>query len=185
MKHLLSLITFIAVAFLAASCSWDNLTPDNPSKSHSDIITPDELSKDDSKVAKTIIHFSDSEVEDRSASFSTAIVYRKTDKDGLSRLTAISNGTMVADDFFLYFHFNCIDKLKVGETLNLSDFYVLINPANHFIGYTMDYDGTITIAGKGDDYVILHFNKVKWSLSPWEYTTDGYLYCTLEDMLTI
>ena len=68
---------------------------------------------------------------------------------------------------------------------NLSDFYVLINPANHFIGYTMDYDGTITIAGKGDDYVILHFNKVKWSLSPWEYTTDGYLYCTLEDMLTI
>ena len=42
-----------------------------------------------------------------------------------------------------------------------------------------EYDGKISVAKKGKDYVILDFHQVKFDCSFGEYTIDGYLNCPL------
>ena len=172
MNHILTRLALLAVAVLAVSCSKDYLSPE-------------ELFKDSSKVAKTTIDTKSNEFEDTVVSFSSPVVYRKSDMEGKSWLSAWSEGRMVYDMFMLSIYFDNIDKMKVGDTLKTSRFMFSFPASSDSNATTYTYGGRITLADKGDGYVILHFHKVSFSCSFGKYVTDGYLYCTLEDEFQI
>jgi hypothetical protein len=71
--------------------------------------------------------------------------------------------------------------MEIGDTLKASRSIFSFIASSDSNATTYSYNGTITLADKGDDYVILHFNKVRFSCSMGEYLTDGYLYCPLFD----
>ena len=167
MKRLLSLLVLVSAAMLS-SCSKD-------------YITPEELFKDSSKVAVTSIHTKSDMFEDTVAEFRQVAVYRKSDYEGKSWLCAWSGGRMVYDMFMLSLYFNDIDKMTVGDKLNPSRTMFSFVASSDSNATTYTYKGKITLAGKGEDYVILHFNKVTFNCSFGEYVTDGYLYCPLYD----
>ena len=166
MKRLFSALTWIAAFSALVSCSKD-------------YISPDELFKDGSKVAKTVIHTKGDEYEDTVTEFRQVSAYRKSDYDGQSWLVAFSGGKMVYDAFMLSIYFGSIDNLKVGDKLDISRFTFSFFFSSDSFATTHSYEGSITLADKGDDYVILHFNKVCFSCSYGNYKTDGYLYCPL------
>ena len=168
MKHIFTRLAVFAVAVLAMSCSKDYLSPED-------------LFKDSSKVAKTTIHTRSNEFEDTVTSFSSPVVYRKSDLKGDSWLCAMSGGKMVYDAFMFSLYFQSIDRMKIGDVLNPDRFCFSFFFSSDSNATTYSYDGKITLADKGDDYVILHFRKVSFSCSFGEYVTDGYLYCSLKD----
>ncbi len=172
MKHMLTRFAVFAVAVLAMSCSKDYLSPE-------------ELFNDSSKVAKTTIHTKSNEFEDTVTSFSSPVVYRKSDMEGKSWLSAWSGGKMVYDMFMLSIYFDNVDYMKVGDTLKTSHFMFSFPASSDSNATTYTYGGKITLADKGDDYVILHFHKVSFSCSFGRYVTDGYLYCTLKEEFPI
>lgn len=86
---------------------------------------------------------------------------------------------MVYDMFMLSCYFDSIDDMKVGETLKPSRFMFSFIASSDSNATTYEYEGKITLADKGEDYIILHFNKVRFSCSYGDYLTDGYLYCPL------
>ncbi len=172
MKHILIWLAFFAVAVLAVSC-------------RKDCLSPEELFKDSSKVAKTTINAKSNEFEDTVISFSSPVVYRKSDMEGKSWLSAWSGGRMVYDMFMLSIYFDNIDNTKVGYTLKTSRFMFSFPASSDSNATTYTYEGRITLADKGDDYVILHFHKVSFSCSFGKYVIDGYLYCTLKDEFQI
>ena len=133
-----------------------------------DYISPEEFFKGGYKVAKTAIHTRGDEYEDTETSFQRIAVYRKSDMDGQSWFVASSGGKMVYDMFMMSIYFDSIDRMKVGETLKPSRFM-------------FSFFASSTLVDKGDDYVILHFDKVSVSCSFGDYVTDGYLYCPLFD----
>ena len=172
MKHILTRLALVAIAVLAVSCSKDYLSPE-------------ELFKDSSKVAKTTIYTKNNEFEDTVISFSSPVVYRKSDLEGKSWLSALSGGRKVYDLFMLSIYFGNIDNMKVGDTLKTSRFMFSFPASNDSNATTYTYGGKITLADKGNDYVILHFHKVSFNCSFGEYVIDGYLYCTLKDEFQI
>ena len=168
MKHLLSLITLIAVAFLAVSCGKDS-------------ITPEELFKDNSKEAKVTIISKGGETENTVTTFSDVFVYRKSDIEGQSWFHGSSGGIKVGDLFYLDFYFASVDNMKVGDALKISRFMFTFPASSDGRASTESYTGKITLADKGDDHVILHFHNVEWSCLFGDYLVDGYLYCPLYD----
>lgn len=168
MKHLLSKIAIITVALMAISCSKD-------------YITPDELFKDSSKEATTFIHSKGGENDNSVTTFPRVAVYRTSDIEGQSWFCGMSSGKMVDDAFILDFYFNNVDKMKVGDTLKISRFMFSFFYSSDSSASTQTYSGKITLADKGDDYVILHFHNVGVSCSFGEYLTNGYLYCPIFD----
>ena len=174
MKRIITRILLLSVAILTVSCNKEPIPG----------ITPDELLKDGSKLAMTKIDLKDSK-EDAVTDFATAAVYRKSDKDGQSWLWASSGGKMVYDSFFLSIYFQNIDMMKIGETLKPSRFFFAFPASNDSSDHPTEYRGKITLADKGDDYVILEFQKVGYSCAMGDYLTDGYLYCTLKDYFDV
>lgn len=168
MNNLLSKIAIITVALMAISCSKD-------------FITPEELFKDSSKEAKTFIHFKSDESETSVTTFSQVAVYRNSEEEGKSWFSGWSGGRMVHDSFFLSFYFDNVEKMKVGDALKISHFLFSFPLSSSHDATTQTYSGKITLAGKGDDYVILHFHNLGFSCSFGEYLTNGYLYCPLFD----
>ena len=144
-----------------------------------DYITPDELFNDASKMAKTTIKTRSDEYEDTVTWFPNVAVYRKSDFEGQSWLCAFSGGKMVYDAFMLSIYFDSIDQMKVGDTVKPSRFLFSFIFSSDGNATTHEYGGRIKVADKGDDYVILCFNKVSVNCSFGKYLTDGYLYCPL------
>ena len=176
MKHFLAPFTLFAVALLAMSCSKADV--------NKDVISPEELFRNSSMTARTTIHTKGDAYEDTVTTFPEVAVYRKSDKEGQSWFVALSGGKMVYDLFMLSIYFGSIDDMKVGDTLKLSRFMFSFFASSDFNATTYDHSGTITLANKGDDFVILRFNKVSFNCSYGKYVTDGYLYCPLYDEYT-
>ena len=166
MKQTVTRITLIMAALLALSCSKES-------------ISPEDLFNANVKVAQTTIKTRGGDYEDTVTSFPSVAVYRKSDIQGQSWFTASSGGRMVYDMFFLSLYFDSIDKMKVGDTLKPSRFMFTFPASSDSRATTYDYGGKITLAGKGDDYVIFRFNHVSVSCIFGDYLTDGYLYCPL------
>ena len=162
-------IIAVAVALMALSCTKDN--PYN--------ISPEDLLKDASKVAKTTITTRGEDPGETIASFKNAAVYKKSELDGQSHFCTISDGRMVYDAFMLSIYFNNIEKMKVGDTLKTSRFVFSFVFSSDSDATTYTYNGKIRLAAKGDDYVILHFDNVKCSCSMGDYLINGYLNCPL------
>lgn len=168
MKRLFLTLASVAALFALVSCSKD-------------YISPDELFMDGSKVAKTKIHTRSDEFEDTETSFGSVAVYRKSDLEGKSWFCAMSGGKMVYDAFMFSLYFDSIDRMKVGDVLKPSRFWFGFFFSSDGTAYTDSYGGKITLADKGDGYVILRFHKVTVNCSYGNYVTDGYLYCPLHD----
>ena len=166
MKHLITTLATLAALITLVSCQKD-------------YISPEELFKDGSKVAKTAIHTKSAEFENTVTTFNSVAVYRKSDFEGQSWFVAHSGGKMVYDAFMLSLYFDSIDKLQVGDVLNPRRFWFSFIFSNDSRATTYDYSGKITLADKGDNYVILRFHRVGFSCSYGDYLTDGYLYCPL------
>ena len=155
------------VAILAMSCSKD-------------LISPEELFRDESKVAKTKIHTKAGN-EDSVTTFSVKTVLRHSDTEGQSCFIGMSGGKMVYDTFMMDFNFDDIERMRPGEKLNIRGFHFGFFYSSDSNAYTSKYSGSITLADKGNDYVILRFNNLKCSCSLGDCVTNGYLYCELKD----
>lgn len=171
MKRFLSRIAILALAVMAASCGKGT-------------ISPEELFQSGSNMAKTKISLSkDFGGTEEITSFASKVVYRRSEFEGQSWLSAFSGGKMVYDIFYLSLYFQDVEKMKVGETLKPSRTMFSFIASNDSNATTFEYSGKITLADKGEDYVILNFHKVTFKCSMGTYVTDGYLYCKIEDEL--
>ena len=170
MKRIITQLAVSMVAILAMSCSKD-------------LISPEELFRDESKVAKTTIYYKSSEHEDIVSPFSNKKVYRYSDTKGQSWFVANSGGRMSYDAFMMDVYFDDIDRMRPGEKLNIHRFHFGFYYSSNINAYTNEYSGSITLADKGDDYVILRFDNLKCSCSLGECVTNGYLYCELKDSI--
>lgn len=169
MKRLFSALVIISAAFIFCSCSNES-------------ITPEELLKDSSKVAVTTMVPVNNGIPGGDVitfNLRDAAAYRNSDYEGKSWFFVRSEGKMVYDAFMISIFFDSIDKLKTGDKLNISQFRFSFVYSSDSRASTESYKGNITLAAKGDDYVILHFNKVRCSCSFGDCTTDGYIYCPL------
>lgn len=159
----------LALAVMAVSCGKDT-------------ISPEELFQSGSNMAKTKISLNkEYGGEDVTTSFAGKTIYRRSEFKGQSWLSAFSGGKMVYDFFYLSLFFQDIGKMKVGETLKPSRTMFSFIASSDSHATTFEYSGKITLADKGEDYVILNFHKVTFKCSMGTYVTDGYLYCELED----
>jgi len=159
----------IAVALMALSCSKDN-------PYH---VSPEDLVNNPMMIAKTTITTKNGDFEETVTSFRSFAVYKKSDYERQSHFCAMSGGKMVYDAFVLSIYFDDIEKMKVGDTLNTRRFLFSFFFSSDSRATTYTYDGKIKLAAKGDDYVILHFDKVLCSCSFGDYLIDGYLNCPL------
>ena len=163
----------VAALFAMFSCSKD-------------CISPEELFKDGSKVAKITIHTRSDYYDDTETTFSSPVVYRKSDVEGQSWFSAFSNkGRMVHELFMLSIYFDSIDRMRVGNTLKTSRFVFSFLASSDSNATSYTYGGKITLADRGDDYVILRFHEVSVSCSLGSYVIDGYLYCPLNDEFVV
>lgn len=166
-------IIAMAVALMALSCSKD--IPYN--------ISPEDLVNDPMKIAKTTITTKGDQNEDSVTSFELAKVYKESDTAGKSHFIAISGGRWDYEVFMLSFDFDYINTLEVGDKLNMSRFMFSFVLSSDSRATTEEYKGKVRLADKGDDYVILHFNKLRCSCIFGDYEIDGYLYCPIiEDL---
>ena len=150
MKRLLSLLVIIPAALLSSSCSKDYITPEELFKDSSKVAVTSMVSKNSSNPGGEVVTFN----------LRDAAAYRDSDYEGKSWLFVRSEGKMVYDAFMISIFFDSIDKLKVGDKLNISRFRFSFVYSSDSRASTESYKGNITLAAKGDDYVILHFNKV-------------------------
>lgn len=173
MKRILTLSLYLIAATMALSCSKD-------------LFTPDGFLIDKSLVAKTTIQPKD-EIQARQDDFETTIVdfrdgtvLRTFEVEGQSHLMAHSAGKIDWDYFYLIIYFDYIDNMKVGDTLNPSfcSFRLLLSGTHR--AWADTYDGKITLAAKGDDYVVFYFDKVTFTTYYYVYVMDGYLRCNLK-----
>lgn len=168
MKRITTALISMVAIFALVSCGKD-------------YITPDELFKDGPMVAKTKIHTKTGEFEDTVTEFKSVAIYRRSDMEGKSWLIAFSGGRMVNDAFMLSIYFDDIDRMEVGDVLKPYRFRFSFFFSSDSRATTSKYGGKITLAAKGEDFVILHFHKVSFSTIFGECLTDGYLYCPLFD----
>jgi hypothetical protein len=164
-------IIAVAVALMALSCSKDN--PYN--------ISPEDLLNDPTMVAKTTITTRGGDADKTVTPFSSVAVYKKSEFEGQSHFISMSGGKMVYDAFMLSIYFADIEKMKVGDTLKTSRFMFSFVFSSDSEASTYTYEGKIKLAAKGDDYVILHFDKVRCTCSMGDYLIDGYLNCPLSE----
>lgn len=169
MNRLFPALVFISGAFFFSSCGKDTITPEELLKDSSKVAVTTMVSKNSSNPGGDVVTFN----------LRDAAAYRESDYEGKSWLFVRSEGKMVYDAFMISIFFDSIDKLKVGDKLNISRFRFSFVYSSDSRASTESYKGNITLAAKGDDYVILHFNKVRCSCSFGDCTTDGYLYCPL------
>lgn len=165
MKRIITFLTVCAAALVLTSCSKDNMSPEyldrNPSKTAEIRITSKGVFKNTVKM------------------FSRSEIYKKSDIKGKSRFYAFSGGKMVYEAFALSIYFDCIDTLNVGDVITPSRCWFSFIYSSDSNATAHEYEGKISIADKGKDYVILDFHKVKFDCSFGEYTIDGYLNCPL------
>ena len=166
---LMKRIIAMAVALMALSCSKDS--PYN--------ISPVDLLNNPSMVANTTITTKNGDFEKTVAPFRSFAVYKKSEYERQSHFCAMSGGKMVYEAFMLSFYFDDIEKMKVGDTLKTRRFTFSFFLSSDSRATTDTYEGKIKLAAKGDDYVILHFDKVLCSCSFGDYLIDGYLNCPL------
>lgn len=162
-------IIAMAVALMALSCGKDN--PYN--------ISPVDLLNNPSMVANTTITTRNGDIEETVTPFKSSAVYKKSEYERQSHFCAMSGGRMVYDAFILSVYFDDIEKMKVGDTLKTRRFLFSFFFSSDSRATTDTYEGKIKLAAKGDDYVILHFDKVLCSCSFGDYLIDGYLNCPL------
>lgn len=162
MKRTLILLIICAMTCAMTSCKKDNrLSLDDPSE-----------------VAKVTITRADSS-DDIVTLFSDMAVYRESDMEGKSWLSAFRGGKMVYDAFMLSVYFDCIDNLNAGDTITPSRVMFSFFYSSDSNASTHEYKGTISLAEKSDDYVIIHFDEVRFTCSFGEYTINGNLKCPL------
>lgn len=168
MKRIITQLAVLMAAVLTMSCSKD-------------LISPEELFRDETKVAKSRIHTKVEGDEDMVTTIHNKEIYRRSEKEGQSWFVGHSSGKMVNDSFMMFVYFDNIDRVRVGNKLNIRDFDFGFYYSSDMNAYTDKYSGSITVADKGDDYVILRFNNFSCSCSIGDCVTDGYLYCPLYD----
>ena len=168
MRRFLAIVAILSAALLASSCGKEN-------------ISPEDLIKDSSKVAKiTAISKTIEEIPNEAALRDFA-VYRKSDKEGESWFLAWGEGKMYYDCVSLSIYFDSVDEMKVGKPLSISRFWFSFVASSDSRASTETFNGKITLASKGQDYVILHFNKVRCSCSMGVFLIAGYLQCPLRE----
>ena len=159
----------IAVALMALSCSKDN-------PYH---VSPEDLVNNPMMIAKTTITTKNGDFEETVTPFSSFAVYKKSEYERQSHFCAMSGGKMVYDAFMLSIYFDDIEKMKVGDTLNTRRFMFSFFFSSDSNATTYEYEGTVRLADKGADYVILHFDNLSCSCSFGDYVIDGYLNCPI------
>ena len=92
---------------------------------------------------------------------------------------------MVHDAFMLSIYFDSIDTLRIGDELHISRFLVIFYFSSDSNAATFEHTGKITIADKGEDYVILQFHQLGFSCSMGSYLTDGFLYCPMDEIYDV
>ena len=167
MKRIFTFLTVCASALVLASCSKEN-------------ISPEYLDRNPSKAAEISI-VSKGTFENTVTMFKKSNVYRKSEFEGQSWLYAFSGGKMVYEAFALSIYFDDIDTLNVGDVITPSRCWFSFIYSSDSNATAHEYEGKISIADKGKDYVILDFHKVKFDCSFGEYTIDGYLHCPLHE----
>ena len=168
MKRIFTLSAILVGAVVAASCTKD-------------LISPEELFRDETKVAKSRIYTKVEGCEDTVTTIHNKEIYRRSEKEGQSWFVGHSSGEKVHDSFMMFVYFDNIDRVRVGNKLSIRDFDFGFYYSSDSNAYTNKYSGSITVADKGDDYVILRFNNFSCSCSLGDCVTDGYLYCPLYD----
>ena len=165
MKRLFALMTFCVSTLIWTSCNKEAMSPEH-------------LDRHPDKTAEISIT-SRGSFDDTVTMFRDKDVYRKSDLEGQSWLIAHSGGKMVYDAFSLSIYFDCIDTLNAGDKINPSRcrFSFMLSSDSNATAH--EYKGSISLAAKGNDYVIIHFNKVTFNCSFGKYTIDGYLECPL------
>ena len=154
MKRIFTFLAICASALALSSCNKED-------------VSPEYLDRNPSKAAEVVTMFKKSDV------------YRKSEFEGQSWLYAFSGGKMVYEAFALSIYFDCIDTLNVGDVITPSRCWFSFIYSSDSNATAHEYEGKISIADKGKDYVILDFHKVKFDCSFGEYTIDGYLNCPL------
>lgn len=167
MKRIFTFLTVCAAALVLASCSKEN-------------ISPEYLDRNPSKAAEISI-VSKGTFENTVTMFKKSDIYRKSEFEGQSWLYAFSGGKMVYDAFMLSIYFDCIDNLNAGDTITPSSCMFTFFYSSDSNATAHEYEGKITIADKGEDYVIIDFHEVIFDCSFGEYTIDGYLNCPLHE----
>ena len=162
-------IIAMAVALMALSCSKGN-------PYH---VSPEDLLNNPKLVAKTTITTRNGDFEETVTPFKSVAVYKKSEYESQSHFCALSGGKRVHDAFMLSVYFDDIEKMKVDDTLKDSRFFFSFVFSSDSEATAYEYDGTIKLAAKGDDYVILHFDNVLCHCSFGDYLIDGYLNCPL------
>lgn len=165
MKRTLTLIALCALVFTATSCSKDEGT----------MYESDIDMSETAKVTITRAGSSDNIVK----LFSDMAVYMESDQEGKSWFSAFSGGKMVYDAFILSIYFDCIDNLNAGDTITPSRCWFSFFYSSDSNATAHEYEGTISLAKKSKDNVIIHFDMVKFTCSFGEYTINGYLNCPL------
>ena len=179
MKHAFTFFATIALALAAVSCNKD-------------YITPEELLNDDLKAVRTKVHTKGDNPVDAVTKIDRAVFWRTTFSLNCgvcsgekSMLWAVSEGKMVYDFFTMNIYFDrVIDNMKVGDVVRPAKSMFTFPYSSDSNNSTESYEGRITIAAKGDDYVIIHFNKVRFSVAFGDYEMNGYLYCNIYDELS-
>jgi len=162
---MLSLATAILLALATVSC--DKQAPDNP------------LTIDWHRLAQTTITTKGDAYDDTVTSFTNVQAKKSSEVEGQSWFIAFSTGKTVYDAFVLSFHFDDIDKLKVGDTLPIRHFLFSFVFSNDSEASTCAYEGSVSLAEKADDHIVLHFQNLRFSCSFGDYLTNGFLYCPL------
>lgn len=168
MKRTLLLIALCAFVFAGTSCNKDTMSPEY-------------LDEHPSETAKISITRAGSS-EKVETTFLDMGAYRESDIEGQSWIYAWSDGKSVYDTFMLSLYFECIDNLKVGDTIIPSRCSFSFVPSSDSNATTNQYAGKIRLADKGSDYVILHFDNVVFNCPLGEYTIDGYRKCPLYEL---
>ena len=164
MKRIFTFISIATYALIGTSCIKE-------------AISSEDLIENSDKVAEITIKTKGENSETIVKMFSDANIYRKSDYEGQSWFCAMSGGKMVYDAFMLSLYFECLDRLKAGDIIDPSGFWFTFYYSSNSDAWTHDYEGTITLAAKGDDFAILHFDNVLCSCLYGDYLIDGYLEC--------
>lgn len=165
MKRILTLTAILSLTLMTVSCNKENPDPEPTVDWHSMALT-------------TITPNSDTN-ENAVIAFASASVMKKSEIDGKSEFCALSNGKMVYDAFVLNFYFNDIKRTDIGQTLDISDFSLWFPYSSDTRTNTHSFSGTVSLAEKAEDHVVLYFHQVSASNSFGEYVTNGQVYCTL------
>jgi len=165
MKRILTLTAILSLTLMTVSCNKENPGPEPTVDWHSMALT-------------TITPNSDTN-ENAVIAFGSASVQKTSEIDGKSKFFAISNGKMVHSAFIIDFYFDNIDRVKVGQTLDISDFSLWFPFSSDSRTTTHNYSGTVSLAKKADDYVVLYFHNVSASCSFGDYVTNGAVHCSL------